>query len=300
MRLLPLALVVILLAAGWGGDRHGAPPAKGTLAAVLDLPGPEIALLPGTSDYAVGTVRVTFLLIDSHSKSIERPRARVWVGTKLDAPTVLSTQATLEPIGVPGISGAAVGDVTRIYVARFRLARPGKYTLVAEPEGVRIQGVATIQVAKRPKAPAVGDRAIPSRTPTLATAHGDVSALTTKVPPDWTLLGYSVAGSLAAHAPFVLVFATPKYCSSRTCGPVVDVAQAVQKHFRGRGGLRFIHVEIYQDNNPTLGVNRWVKEWRLPTEPFVFLVGRDGRIRARFEGSVSVAELSAAVRATLL
>jgi glutathione peroxidase-family protein len=32
----------------------------------------------------------------------------------------------------------------------------------------------------------------------------------------------------------------------------------------------------------------------------VFLVGRDGRIKARFEGSVSVAELEAAVRATLL
>ena len=109
-----------------------------------------------------------------------------------------------------------------------------------------------------------------------------------------------MAGSLAAHAPFVLVFATPKYCSSRTCGPVVDVAQAVQKRFKGRGGLRFIHVEIYQDNNPAQGTNRWVKEWRLPSEPFIFLVGRDGRIKARFEGSVSVDELSAAVRTALL
>ena len=50
---------------------------------------------------------------------------------------------------------------------------------------------------------------------------------------------------------------------------------------------------------PSAGRNRWVSEWRLPSEPWVFLVGRDGRIRARFEGSVSAAELSAAVQRML-
>ena len=141
------------------------------------------------------------------------------------------------------------------------------------PNGAEIQGIANLKVATRPQAPAVGDRAIPSRTPTLASAHGDAALVTTASPPDLSLLRYSVADSLAAHAPFVLVFATPKYCTVRTCGPVVDVAQAVQKRFAGTG-VRFIHVEIYQDNNPAQGYNRWFKEWRLPSEPFVFLVGR--------------------------
>ena len=76
--------------------------------------------------------------------------------------------------------------------------------------------------------------------------------MTTATPPDRSLLRYSVADSLAAHVPFVLVFATPKFCTSRTCGPVVDVVEAVQKRFAGRG-IRFIHVEIYQDNNPAMG-----------------------------------------------
>jgi hypothetical protein len=154
-------------------------------------------------------------------------------------------------------------------------------------------------VATRPQAPGVGDRAVPSRTPTLPSAGGDPTFVTTASPPDRSLLRYSVAESLAAHAPFVLVFATPKYCQSRTCGPVVDVAKAVQKRFAGTA-VRFIHVEVYQDNNPAQGYNRWFKEWRLPSEPWVFLVGRDGRIKGRFEGSVSVGELSAAVRQDLL
>ena len=55
-----------------------------------------------------------------------------------------------------------------------------------------------------------------------------------------------------------------------------------------RRDIRFIHVEIYKDNDPAKGFNRWVGQWHLPTEPWVFLVGRDGKIKSKFEGSVSV------------
>jgi hypothetical protein len=65
-------------------------------------------------------------------------------------------------------------------------------------------------------------------------------------------------------------------------------------------GVRFIHVEIYEDNDPTKGENEWVAEWGLPSEPWVFLVGPDGRVRARFEGTVSVRELDDAVRRELV
>ena len=285
----------MLLAAGCGGGgKKTSTPAKGTLASILARPGPDVALTQGTSDYAVGDVRVTFLLIDSRARPVERPRARVWLAHTLGSKPIATTEATLEPIGIPGRSEPAVGGVHRIYVARLHIAAPGTYTLLAEPEGAAIQGITNLQVAKHPQAPAVGDKAIPSRTPTIASAHGNLAELTTASPPDVSLLRYSVLDSLAAHVPFVLLFATPKFCSSRTCGPVVDVAKAVQRSAAGRG-IRFIHVEIYQDNNPAQGFNRWVKEWRLPTEPWVFLVGRDGRIEQRFEGSVSVAELTAAL-----
>jgi hypothetical protein len=291
-------LAAALGAAACGGGNNTSRAAKGTLGAELARPGPDVALIQGTSDYAIGPIRVTFLVIDSKSRSIERPHARVWVGRSLGAPPLVSTEAALEPIGVPGKSEAAAGGVSRIYAARFRLSQPGTYTLVAEPDGEKIQGFAKIRVARHPQAPAVDDKAIPSRTPTLASAHGNVAALTTASPPDLSLLRYSVADSIAAHVPFVLVFATPKFCTSRTCGPVVDVAQAVQRRFAG-AGVRFIHVEVYADNNPAQGPNRWFREWRLPSEPWVFLVGRDGRIKERFEGSVSEAELSAAVRRLL-
>jgi hypothetical protein len=297
VRLLPLVVVAALAAGcGGGGTKHAA---EGTLAALLARPGPEVALVQGTSDYAVGPVRATFLVVDSQARLVSRPRARVWVGRSVDSTPLLTTEATLEPIGIPGQSEAAAGGATSIYVAHFRVADPGTYTIVAQPEGAAIQGVGNLKVAQHPQAAAVGDQAVASHTPTLASTHGDVRGLTTANPPDRSLLRYSVADSLAAHVAFVLVFATPKYCQSRTCGPIVDVAKAVQKRFAGRG-VRFIHVEIYTDNDPSLGTNRWVKEWRLPSEPWVFLVGRDGRIKGRFEASVSFNELAAAVRAELL
>ena len=101
--------------------------------------------------------------------------------------------------------------------------------------------------------------------------------------------------------PFVVTFATPAFCSSRTCGPVVDIVDTVRTRLEAQGkGLRFIHVEIYKDNDPKKGFNRWVRQWNLPTEPWTFLVGRDGRITAKFEGALSAAELEQAVRRTLL
>ena len=152
-------LAAALGVAGCGSSTSGNGSAEpGTLGAELARTGPDVALIQGTSDYAVGPVRVTFLVIDSKSRSIERPHARVWVGPSLDAPPTTSTEAALEPIGIPGKSESATGGVTRIYVARFSLARPGKYTLVAQPEGAKIQGLATLDVRRRPRAPAVGER----------------------------------------------------------------------------------------------------------------------------------------------
>jgi hypothetical protein len=73
---------------------------------------------------------------------------------------------------------------------------------------------------------------------------------------------------------------------------------AVRRRF-ANDPVRFIHVEVYQDNDPQQGVNRWMKEWKLPSEPWVFVVDGDGVIRERFEGSTSVAELTDAVRGVL-
>jgi hypothetical protein len=170
--------------------------------------------------------------------------------------------------------------------------------LLAEPVGGRkIQAAGTVEIKADAVAPDVGERAIASQTPTLETAT--LEQLSTSNEPDRELYRTSIAAALDANEPFVVAFATPKYCTTRTCGPVTDVVSEVRRRHDGEG-IRFIHVEIYEGNDPTKGENEWVEEWGLPSEPWVFLVGRDGRVRARFEGTVSVRELDDAVQRELV
>jgi hypothetical protein len=266
-----------------------APP--GTLEALWRAPGEDVAIVPGTSDYGPGPNRVSFLVVDKKSQLIERPTARVWIARGRQQKPYAETTATLEPIGVPG---GAEADAQNIYVATVDTPTPGTYWLLAEPVGGKsIQALGNVVVRKRTSAPAVGERAVPSRNPTLRPGV-DPKTVTTAEPPDRDLLRTTVAAAMAAKRPFVVAFATPLYCQTRTCGPVVQVAQSVAKKWRGKG-VDFIHVEIYRDNDPAKGTNRWVKEWNLQSEPFTFVVDRTGVVRTRLEGAFSPAELDRAV-----
>jgi hypothetical protein len=283
-------LVLVLSSCGSSSVRHpsDAHSRAGSLDALWHAGDQAVALISGTSDYSVGPVRTSFLVVRRNARPVEAPRARVFVARALSARPFQRTSATLERVGGTGI-----------FVAHLTIARPGRYWVVAAPVGSRVRGLGTLQVQARSQSPVVGAKAYPSRTPTIASSGGDFARLTTRVPPDRGLLRYSIAGSLAARKPFVVTFATPKFCTSRTCGPVVDVVDAVRRRL-GHTGVRFIHVEVYRRNDPTLGLNSFMREWRLPTEPWVFLVGSDGRIKAKFEGPVSAGELAAAVRRRLL
>jgi hypothetical protein len=280
-----------------GSGAESTTPETQTLEELWRAPGDDVAVIPGTENHEPGEVRVSFLVVDGEGAVVTLPTARVRVANSLDSAPFLETEAKLERIGVPGGDEA---DATHIYVARLRLPRAGKYWLLAEPEGgaKKVQALGNVVVKKEDAPPDVGDPAVLSETPTLASSGGDAAALTTRTPPDEELLRYSVAESLEAKVPFVVTFATPKYCSSRTCGPVVDVVEEVSRRFEGEN-VRFIHVEVFEGNDPANGYNRWMQEWKLPTEPWTFVVGADGKIASRFEGTVSVNELEQAVHDSL-
>jgi hypothetical protein len=289
-----VALAMLAVVAACGTSKRGAPE-PGSLEALWKESGQSVSLIPGTSDYSPGDLRISFLVVDSRARVIAPPTARFWISRSLRAKPFAETVARLEPVGIPGVS--VDDEVKALYVAHVRVATPGHYSILARPNGrVRIGGFYELTVKPGSESPAIGSRAYPSKTPTLADVGGRAEELTTRVPPDRGLLRYSIADSLAKRKPFVVTFATPRYCTSRTCGPVVDVVNRVRPRWPR---VRFIHVEIFQDNNPRKGPNRWVRQWQLPGEPWTFLVGRDGRIKEKFEGSVSVRELNAAIQRSL-
>ena len=56
-------------------------------------------------------------------------------------------------------------------------------------------------------------------------------------------------------------------------------------------------MEIFNDNTVEKGYRPQVRDWRLPSEPWLFTVDRSGRVAARIEGAFSAAELEKAVTA---
>jgi hypothetical protein len=93
--------------------------------------------------------------------------------------------------------------------------------------------------------------------------------------------------------PVVLLFATPALCTSRVCGPVVDVADQVKQEVGD--DVAFIHMEIWNDNDPNKGPRPQVQAFHLRTEPWLFVLDRNGRVSTRIEGAFSVPELERAV-----
>jgi len=142
------------------------------------------------------------------------------------------------------------------------------------------------------RVPRVGRPAPRIHTPTAAETGGDLSQITTRIPPD-TQNKIDYADALGRE-PIVLLFATPQFCQSRVCGPVVDVAEQVKESYGDRAA--FVHMEIYNDNDPDKGVRPQVKAFRLPSEPWLFAIDRRGVIQDEVEGAFGVDLLTEVVR----
>jgi hypothetical protein len=94
-----------------------------------------------------------------------------------------------------------------------------------------------------------------------------------------------------------LLFATPQLCQSRVCGPVTDIAVQMEAKYGRR--MAFIHQEVYKDNNPRRGLREPLIRFHLRTEPWLFVVNRQGIITARLEGSIGVRAFEQAIKTGL-
>jgi hypothetical protein len=150
----------------------------------------------------------------------------------------------------------------------------------------------SIVVGSVSRIPRVGDRAPLIHTPTPEDVGGDLSKITTRIPPD-TQNQVDYADVLGKE-PIILLFATPQFCQSRVCGPVVDVAEQVKQLYGDKAA--FIHMEIWKENDPsTEEVRPQVSAFHLPSEPWLFAIERDGRVGAVLQGAFGVEALTEAV-----
>jgi hypothetical protein len=279
-------------------------PAGRTLEELRAELGPGPRLVSSVSVLEPGRNRVAFALFDRARRQIGDTPVALYSaradGTDLHGPFM----ARYEPLAVKprfrSRTSAADPDSARlIYVASPEFRAPGEYLLlgVAQLDG-RLVGASpvTAVVRRGSRPPDVGELAPRVHTPTRASAHGRMTAIDTRVPPD-SMHDVDLANVLGRR-PVMLLFATPALCRSRICGPVTDIEEELKSE-RSRDAA-FIHVEIYKDNRVSARERPAVRAYGLPSEPWLFAIDRSGRVAARIEGAFSLDEarraLDAAVR----
>jgi hypothetical protein len=157
-----------------------------------------------------------------------------------------------------------------------------------DADGQTIDLSAAFGVADAPALPAPGDKAFRTENLTMADAAKDPEAVDSRAQdgakvPDPELHRETIAGALKAGRPILALFATPVYCMSQFCGPTTDALVQLAK--TGPADAAYIHVEIYK-NFAKNQVNQAAAQWLLRngnlTEPWLFLIGRDGIILDRW------------------
>jgi hypothetical protein len=184
---------------------------------------------------------------------------------------------------------------TIVYVSDVDFNKSGEWRIVA-----LIKSGDTYEASRVPSAvvgtstdiPQVGDQAPKVHTLTADDVGGDVGQIDTRVPHD-DMHADDLADVLGKK-PVVLLFATPALCQSRVCGPVVDEAEQVKSQYGDR--VAFIHQEIYNKNQVDAGLRPQVRDYSLRTEPWLFVIDKQGKITTRIEGAFSVGELENAVK----
>jgi len=180
-----------------------------------------------------------------------------------------------------------------VYVTDVEMDQPGEWRLIAlirDGEELQAARLPSVIVDDYSKIPDVGEQAPAVDTPTVDEV-GDVARIDTRNPHD-TMHDVNAAKTIG-QKPTVLLFATPALCVSRVCGPVVDIAEQVKSELGDDAS--FVHMEVFENNNPNDGIRPQLKEYGLQTEPWLFVIDADGKVTTRIEGAFSVEELREAV-----
>jgi hypothetical protein len=151
----------------------------------------------------------------------------------------------------------------------------------------------SFEVRARTLSVAIGEAAPLSTQPILDNVN-DIAEIDTSDPPLPEMHDRTIADAVTSGRPTVIVFATPAFCMSQICGPTKSVVDEIYQEYATRAN--FVHVEPYDIEKARNGhgldpLPFLEEEWGLRTEPWVFLVDRNGKVAAKFEAVVSREEI---------
>ena len=264
-----------------------------------------LILAPSVSVLEPGTNRYGFALFDAARKQVAGAPVAIYVsrtdGTSLRGPYLARSESlAVKPQFQSRTTASDPNAAKSVYVADVPFSKPGRYrvTAVTKLDGRAVTTSSFTADVHAPGTrglpPSVGEQAPKVDTPTLDDVAGDAARISTRTPAAPDLLQTNLA-DVYGKKPVALLFATPALCQSRVCGPVVDVMEQARSELGG-DKVAFITNEIYKENRVDQGLRPQPAAYRLPTEPWLFVLDRQGRVAQRIEGAFSVREIEDAVR----
>ena len=296
------ALTVIVLVVAACTSNTAANPPPGTTASPVGSTRLDVLPTIVSTELGVGPNRILVSVLDpTGTKPAGSPDRKVSVAFRGPGGETIASQPSTFIWAIQSVVGVYVLHATfptaGAWTADFTTSAPGS------PEATIPFG---FDVLDRSPVVSVGDAAPSVKTPTLADAGGEVSKISSDATPVKRFYETSEADALAAKKPFVLIFATPKFCKSSVCGPTLEKLKPVAA---AHPEMTFINVEPYllKDDQgqlqPVLDAGGNLQAvpatlaFKLSSEPFVFVVGGDGKISSSFELVFSPEEIDAAIKA---
>ena len=189
------------------------------------------------------------------------------------------------------------GEEIGVYTAVVTFDNPGDWGVELQVESSRPKFNTTLRprfnVLPAGSTPPVGSPAPLSRNLTVSDV-ADLSQIDSSANPSSEMHTSTIAAAVAAGRPSLVLFAVPGYCSSRLCGPELEIMRKLYPRYRDKA--EFIHVEFYKNpGDPDSDPVETVVEWNLRTEPWFFVIDGRGFITAKFEGPTSLQELEEAL-----
>ncbi len=241
-----------------------------------------------------GTVELEFFYLGEKGAAGEPEPGPSAVGSFLLVPGTDPETIPEHPVAAPASRGRGV------YAAEASFDRAGFWEVEVTADnagrGVR-SATAAFQVLPEHRVPAPGERAIPSDNLTARSRDAPTAAIDSRARggekiPDPELHEETIAEAMRRGRPALVVFSTPVYCVSRFCGPITDMVEELAHEYSDRA--EFIHVEIWRNFEKSV-INEAAADWLLRDndlrEPWVFLIGSDGRIVARWDNVATRGEI---------
>ena len=251
----------------------------------------------GTGDLGVGTNRVGFVLT-SQTGFVTTPGVRVTPRYAsegaVEAKQTVAAEFQQWPYGNRGLYTAYI-ELERAGQWEFEISVPGE-------GGAAMIVPLSVEVFDAAYSPMEGDPAVASKTRTLEEVES-IEEVTTGSLQDPDLYQISLDRAIESGKPTVVVFASPAFCQNAVCGPQVDVLQEIKDAYKD--DANFVHVDFYDNPHEIQGdldravISPAVREWRLPSIEWTFVIDRGGIVTARFEGFATYDEVQAALQQVL-